>query len=41
MIKDASVSSVNKIIIIIIIVALQSFVKPWPLFQFFDPVHSW
>jgi hypothetical protein len=28
------------IIIIIIIMALQLFVGPWPLFQFLDPVHS-
>jgi hypothetical protein len=28
------------IIIIIIIVALQTFVLPWPLFQFLDPIHS-
>jgi hypothetical protein len=26
--------------IIIIIMALQLFVGPWPLFQFLDPVHS-
>jgi hypothetical protein len=28
-------------IIIIIIMALQPFVEPWPLFQFLDPMHSW
>jgi hypothetical protein len=28
------------IIIIIIIMAIQAFIRPWPLFQFFDPIHS-
>jgi hypothetical protein len=28
------------IIIITIIMALQPFVGPWPLFQFLDPIHS-
>jgi hypothetical protein len=26
--------------IIIIIIAVQPFVVPWPLFQFLDPIHS-
>jgi hypothetical protein len=28
------------IIIIIIIMALQPFVGPWPLFQYLDPIHG-
>jgi hypothetical protein len=28
------------IIIIIIIMALQPFIGPWPPFQFLDPIHS-
>jgi hypothetical protein len=27
-------------IIIIIIITVQPFVGPWPLFQFLDPIHS-
>jgi hypothetical protein len=30
-----------KYIIIIIIMALQPFVGPWPLFQILDPVRNW
>jgi hypothetical protein len=27
------------VVLIIIIMVLQNFVGPWPLFQFLDPIH--
>jgi hypothetical protein len=32
--------TIESIVIIIIIMALQPFLGPWPLFQFLDPIHS-
>jgi hypothetical protein len=34
------VTSINVVSGTIIIMALQPFVEPWPLFQFIDPIHS-
>jgi hypothetical protein len=39
--EDIRISFANSLrIIIIIIIALQPFVGPWPLFQFLDPIYS-
>jgi hypothetical protein len=37
---DISVRLRSVLVVVVVIIALQAFVGPWPPFQFLDPIHS-